>query len=177
MKEIQFSNIRKFFYDCEFMEEPGHLKLISIGVVGEQDQEYYACNSDAREDFPKANPWVKSNVLPRLPAEGHSSWGDEESIRKGLMIFLHPSEDNPVELWSYFADYDHVLLCWLFGSMGNLPAGMPQYTLDLVQLMYHMDLDSGSIPRQKGEVHNALDDAKYHKHLFDYLTNQVRFGL
>jgi len=178
MKNIQFSDKRKFFYDCEFMEEPGYLKLISIGVVGEQPaQEFYACNLDAVPGFKRANTWVKNNVLPRLPDINHSVWMSEEHIRDSLSQFIGYSESRPVELWSYFADHDHVLLCWLFGRMVDLPDGMPQYTMDIKQLADHMNIPGNKLPEHKGEAHNALEDAKYHKELFDYLVTQARFDL
>jgi hypothetical protein len=179
VKNILFSDKRKFFYDCEFMELPGYLKLISIGVVGEQPgQEFYACNSDALPEFKRANSWVKNNVIPRLPPVQDRAWKTEKEIQEGLSAFLGYSELRPVELWSYFSDYDHVLLCWLFGRMVDLPDGMPMYTLDLKQLMYHIGVAKEDIPIQKGEAaHDALKDARYHKELYDYLINRVRFDL
>jgi len=40
---------------------------------------------------------------------------------------------TPVEFYGYYSDYDHVVLCWLFGKMINLPKGFPMYTIDLKQ--------------------------------------------
>lgn len=39
------------------------------------------------------------------------------------------------ELYGYYADYDHVVLCFLFGTMRDLPEGFPWYTIDLKQML------------------------------------------
>jgi hypothetical protein len=84
-------------------------------------------------------------------------------IAENLNRFLMPSESDPVEMWGYYADYDHVLLCWLFGRMVDLPAGMPMYTLDLRQYAYH--LGDPALPVVQGE-HDALNDAKWNREVY-----------
>lgn len=57
---------RRFFYDTEFIEEPGYLDLISIGIVDEDgNREFYAGNADC--NFDRANDWVRKNVYVCLP--------------------------------------------------------------------------------------------------------------
>lgn len=43
-------------------------------------------------------------------------------------------KDKP-QFYGYFADYDWVALCWLFGKMIDLPKGFPWYCYDLKQEM------------------------------------------
>lgn len=179
MKYIKFSNKRKFFYDCEFIEEPGFLQLISIGVVDEGFNEFYACNIGA--NFDRANEFVKNNVIPLLPNKGiipegsiDGPWMSEKMIKTALLDFLLPSEKDPIELWGYYADYDHVLLCWLFGRMVDLPPGMPKFTLDIKQLAYHMQVDN---KKQLEGNHDALEDAKWNLNEFNRLRNLEKFDL
>lgn len=40
-----------------------------------------------------------------------------------------------VEFYGYFADYDWVAFCWLFGKMIDLPNGFPNYCHDLKQIL------------------------------------------
>ncbi len=74
------------------------------------------------------------------------------------------------EFYGYYADYDWVLFCSLFGTMMDLPLGFPMYCRDLKQ---NMDLsgkdkiDSG-YPKQENE-HNALSDAKWNYKLYKFL--------
>ena len=39
------------------------------------------------------------------------------------------------EFYAYYADYDWVAFCWLFGKMMDLPKGFPMYCLDLKQML------------------------------------------
>lgn len=39
------------------------------------------------------------------------------------------------EFYAYFADYDWVVFCWLFGRMIDLPKGFPMYCRDLKQML------------------------------------------
>ncbi len=58
----------RFFYDCEFIEDGRTIDLVSIGVVGEDGREFYAVSTEF--DPTRAGPWVRSNVLPKLPSPG-----------------------------------------------------------------------------------------------------------
>lgn len=37
------------------------------------------------------------------------------------------------KLHGYYSSYDHVVFCWLFGKMKDLPKGFPMFTFDLKQ--------------------------------------------
>lgn len=158
---------RRFFYDCEFMEEPGFLELISIGVVDESgERQFYACNLDA--DFTRANDWVEQNVLPLLPCKNGDggfdpNWKKMDDIRKNLLAFLEPSEEDPVELWGYYSAYDHVMLCWIFGRMIDLPKGMPMHTMDIQQEMVIAGIPKSVLPPDTEGVHDALVDAEWNR--------------
>lgn len=39
------------------------------------------------------------------------------------------------EFYGYYADYDWVVFCWLFGRMMDLPKGFPMYCIDLKQML------------------------------------------
>jgi hypothetical protein len=57
----------RYFYDLEFLERPGRIDLISIGIVADDGREYYAVNSDMPLDDIKAHHWLMDNVWPHLP--------------------------------------------------------------------------------------------------------------
>jgi len=48
---------------------------------------------------------------------------------------------SDINLYGYYSAYDHVVLCWLFGKMINLPKGFPMYTIDLKQMLDEITLD------------------------------------
>ena len=39
------------------------------------------------------------------------------------------------EFYAYYADYDWVAFCWIFGKMIDLPKGFPMYCRDLKQML------------------------------------------
>lgn len=71
---------------------------------------------------------------------------------------------SPIKFWAYFADYDWVVFCWLFGRMIDLPKGFPMFCYDLKQSLEYDSLKKDIIPAAEGE-HNALSDAIWNKRL------------
>ena len=58
--------------------------------------------------------------------------------KKGIQqAYDHYNSDgicnNNPQFYAYYADYDWVAFCWLFGKMIDLPKGFPMYTIDLKQ--------------------------------------------
>jgi hypothetical protein len=90
-------------------------------------------------------------------------------IARKLLEFLELSKEDPVELWGYYADYDHVALCWLFGRMIDLPKGMPMFTLDIKQLAEY--LRNPQLPAHEVGEHNALHDARWNRKAFKFLVD------
>ncbi len=78
--------------------------------------------------------------------------------------------DKPIEFYAYYADYDWVLFCSLFGRMIDLPKGFPMYCHDLKQMMDERGLTKEwkqlNHPDPKNE-HNALADAIWNKGLYE----------
>jgi hypothetical protein len=80
---------------------------------------------------------------------------------------MNPKEYGKPELWGYYADYDHVVFCQLFGTMMDLPDGFPMFTMDLKQ--WQVQLGNPELPKQESGEHNALEDAKWNKQVYDFL--------
>lgn len=162
---------RRFFYDTEFIEYPCFIDIISIGIVGEDGSTFYGINREC--NFSRASDWVQENVVSQLPKDegGYGPWLDKSSLAHEILVWLRPSKKDPIELWGYYGDYDHVALCWLFGPMIDLPKGMPMYTYDIKQLA--MSLGNPELPKQEKGEHNALEDAKWNKLAFDFLQKRA----
>jgi hypothetical protein len=75
---------------------------------------------------------------------------------------------RPIRFYAYYADYDWVAFCWLFGKMIDLPKGFPKFCMDLKQMMVERGFDGDwkkrFCPDPEGE-HNALVDATWNKKL------------
>ena len=93
------------------------------------------------------------------------------------------------QFYGYFADYDWVVFCWLFGRMVDLPKGFPMYCIDLKQSLdevcekklLNWEINLGNFdmlthiktlpnyPKQTNE-HNALADARWNRQLYNFLN-------
>jgi len=146
----------RFFYDTEFIEDGLTIELVSIGVVDEAGREFYAVSTEF--DPERAGPWVRANVLDKLPSPADKAWADRATIRERLLNFLSPHGES-VELWAWFAAYDHVALAQLWGAMPALPRQLPRFTRELRQRWE--DVGKPTLPPAPQDAHDALADAKH----------------
>lgn len=176
----------KFWFDTEFIEDGRVIDLISIGIVSEDNRRYYRQNIQC--DFAKAGDWVRQNVFPGLldaealnadliyyeligrfgrsnePEKRHDTWWRfKGEIAREIVDFFGESP----EIWAYYADYDWVALCQLYGKMIDLPKGWPMYCRDIKQLCD--ELGNPTLPAQKKGEHNALQDAIWNRKAWDFL--------
>ena len=153
----------KYFLDTEFAETGGStsptIDLISIGIVAEDGREYYAESSEFQVS--NCNPWVVDNVLPLLGPVGERK--TRNTIRDEITAFV--GGDLLAEFWAYYADYDWVTFCWLWGGMTDLPKGFPMLCMDLQQAWILCGRPEIKPPDPTDE-HNALADARWNEQLF-----------
>jgi hypothetical protein len=149
----------RYFYDCEFIEDGVTIDLVSIGVVSEEGREFYAVSTEF--DPQQAGPWVRQNVLPKLPPPSDAAWRSRARIRADLLTFLEvvPTDRCDTELWAWIAAYDHVALAQLWGAMPDLPRALPRYTRDLRQRWE--DVGRPRLPQPPADAHDALADARH----------------
>jgi hypothetical protein len=146
----------RFHYDCEFIEDGTTIELVSIGMVDETGREFYAVSTEF--DPGRAIPWVRRHVLDKLPSPADPAWRSRERIRADLHAFLtEPGE--PIELWAWYAAYDHVVLAQLWGSMTGLPREIPRFTHELAQRWE--DAGRPALPAGGTDRHDALADARH----------------
>lgn len=152
----------KFWFDTEFVERPCTIDLISIGIVAEDGRTFYAESSEV--DWTQASLWVLDNVRPLL--KGGEFLMTRQEIGYRVRQFVG---DEAPEFWGYFADYDWVVFCWLFGTMMALPDGWPMFCRDIIQWCH--DLGGPRLPPHFGAAHNALDDALWTKDCWEFLQD------
>lgn len=159
----------RYFYDTEFIEDGRTIELISIGVVAEDGREYYAVSTEF--DPERAGPWVRANVLPKLPAPSSQAWRSRRRIRNDLEEFFGLTgreAAESIELWAWVAAYDHVVFCQLWGTMPELPAPIPRFTHELRQLWE--DRGRPRLPPRSAGSHDALVDARDQFRRFQVIT-------
>lgn len=153
----------KIWFDTEFIEDGKTIDLISIGMVREDGAKYYIENAEC--DLERASAWVKQNVLPHLA--GGASRIRRYQIAEDIRNF---AGEKP-EFWAYYADYDWVALCQLYGTMLDLPKGWPMYCRDVKQLCD--SVGNPKLPKQTSQEHNALLDATWTKEAWEWLSGRT----
>lgn len=149
----------------------------------------------------KSNAQISEEII-KFVNPGIKNW------RKGILNYIQ-SHDTIAdgssshgcaqpEFYGYYADYDWVLFCSLFGRMIDLPKGFPMYCRDLKQILdqkqesrnrlSEMVNDTPELSHQvkhtlitplnlkyhpdypkDANEHNALSDARWNKQLYEFL--------
>jgi hypothetical protein len=169
-------------YSVQFLEGDRSLDLISVGLAREDGASYYAVNHDANWAKIATNRWLCENVVPHLPLSSKgvrkATPGENTNVTTAWVFSIDRSStlvkpdwvianevrefilgvDGP-ELWADGASYSHVVLCWLWGTLRQVPAGIPAWTRDVRQEAERAG--SPVIPPPAGPAaRNALDDAR-----------------
>jgi hypothetical protein len=170
----------RYFFDTEFIENGSTIDLISIGIVAEDGRTLHRQNAEC--DFRKASDWVWRNVFPHLkhfnmsggrscnPRGGSLEsrtrydchditcpWESRSGIRDLVLDFCDVEKFGKPEFWGYYANYDWVVFCQLFGTMMQLPDGFPMYCRDIKQ--WCDALGNPKLPKHPEAEHNSLNDA------------------
>ena len=153
----------RIFLDTEFIENGRTIDLISIGLVDENGLGYYAESAEC--DMAHASPWVRQNVIPHL--KGGRSSIPRAIIAAEIVRFAGPKP----EFWAYYADYDWVALCQIYGTMMQLPKGWPKFCMDVKQLC--VSVGDPCLPEQVSAEHNALNDAVWTKAAYEFLQKPL----
>jgi hypothetical protein len=204
------------FHKPLFGKRRHFIDLISIGIVCEDGRTYSAISNEYKyKDADKwvqdnvITPLYISSV--HGDRRNHCSsenfqyaYGkSNKQIAKEIVDFVYESEYPQAEtnkqkafvrlgkispeFYGYYADYDWVLFCSLFGRMIDLPKGFPMYCRDLKQMLDEkvdkflpqtVWVNKSQVlehfktmihyPKQNNE-HNALADAKWNLELYNFL--------
>lgn len=178
----------KLFFDTEFTGLHQNTTLVSLGIIAESGETFYAEFTDY--DPKQINRWIQENVIDKLildpdgydNAAFYNNWkmkGNTVEVKEALTTWL--SQFEAVEIWSDCLSYDWVLFCQIFGHAFNIPKNVYYIPFDICTLLKLKGIDP-DISREKfafGEVlqemqdqkHNALWDAKVIKTIYDKLNH------
>ncbi len=168
MSEIKKPAVKRYFLDTEFCDAGGAgfgIQFISIGLVDEDDgRAFYAVyDSIDVEEMAAAVPWLKQNVLEKLPPK--EQWQSLDQIRQGVLDFIEPAEK--IEFWTTNGSYDNYILCRLFGGMGKFTGILQKHKgaqrvdfRDLLEL--RREFGKAAIPDMpEAKKHIAVEDARH----------------
>lgn len=171
-------NKTKIFFDTEFTGLHKNTTLISVGLVSETGESFYAELTDY--DKSQVDDWIQENVISNLKSVTHDGTviGDKKEVRIALTKWLGQFGD--VEIWSDCLSYDWVLFCDLFGTAFDIPKNVYYIPFDICTLFYEKGIDP-DINREDFagltngilSKHNALWDAKVIRECFLKLNTTI----
>lgn len=173
----------RYWYDWEFFENGHTITPISVGIVAEDGRELYMINLSFYNQRGwrgavsyQTSPWIEENVMAYITKEDVEKHGIAHSfMHKEILNFISDSgkikSRKDVELWGYYAAYDHVCLAQLWGPMINLPEPIPMFTHEIMNLAP----SDGVKPLRRTAEHHALNDAKYQKEIWELWSGHA-FG-
>ena len=174
----------KVFFDTEFTGLRQQTTLISIGLVAESGEAFYAELTDY--DRTQVDNWIHDNVIKNLFIEQQVlikedlKWtikGNKLKVKNALTEWF--AQFDEVEMWSDCLAYDWVLFCQLFGGAFNIPSNIYYIPFDIATLFKVKGIDPdirretfafhGYEP-ENARKHNALWDAQVIKECY-FLIN------
>lgn len=161
----------KVFFDTEFTGLHHDTTLMSIGMVAEDGQDFYAELTDYDES--QVDDWIRENVLANFTHDRYTT--NMLNLKHRIEEFLSPYDE--VEMWSDCLAYDWVLFNSIWGHAFKVPKKIYYIPFDICTFMKIKGIDP-DINREEfagidGKKHNALHDAKVIKACYEKL-NQTK---
>lgn len=160
------------YFDTEFTGLHQRTTLVSIGLIAETGQTFYAELTDY--DQLQVDDWLRENVISKLYLDGcyphdlscialkADKGVVEDELRRWLRQF------DKVEMWSDCLSYDWMLFCQLFGHAFNIPKNVYYIPFDICTLFKVKGIDP-DVSREEftSDMTNTISIAKKHNALYD----------
>lgn len=189
-KKFNEDDYYKIYFDTEFTGLIKNTDLISIGMLTDDDDSFYAEYEDY--DKSKLDDWLKDNIISnlylkseKLTQEGDSLiWetkGDSKIIKSRLEKWLKEISDREGKKLLFISDlliYDWVLFNDIWGGSMNLPDYIYYIPIDICGMFINKKIDPDinredfikeSIKNLEIKKHNALWDAIVIKKCYEKL--------
>ncbi|AEO93390.1 Rnase H [Bacillus phage G] len=179
------ANKTRIYFDCEFTGLHQNTTMISIGLLADNGDYFYAEFNDYDRD--QINDWLKDNVLANLfflkqveerqlvfpksmKVEKYLMCGNTNQVVERLKEWLSKFEE--IEIWSDCLSYDWVLFNQLFGGALNIPKNIYYIPFDICTLFKMKNVDPDISREEFGKNHIREDNyfksnVKKHNSLWD----------
>jgi len=179
----------KLFFDCEFTGLHKETTLISLGIISENDDNFYAEFNDYNKS--QVDNWIQKNVIDKLwvnrkniieqkaKMPDYYFYGSKKEIVIELKKWLNKFNNEEILFVSDVCHYDFVLLIDLFGTAFDLPKNVCPACYDINNdLIKYFNKDARkafNVTREdlldkkinsEALKHNALWDAEIIKELY-----------
>ena len=175
----------KIFLDTEFTGLHQNTTLISIGLISETGETFYAELTDY--DKTQIDDWLQENVISNLFLSEYDNaaiitkWtlkSNTESVRYALDNWFKQFDE--VEIWSDCLSYDWVLFNQIWGHAFSIPKSIYYIPFDICTMFELKGIDP-DINREEfsglkndAQKHNALWDAKVIKECYFKLKDKIK---
>lgn len=119
---------RKWFFRKNYI-----IDLISISIVADNGQEYFAANDDFHSRY--ITKRLEDEVLSNLPTREGRMWKSQQKIVSEVLEFLMYQSDGNVDKLVFEHPLDYAAFCSLMGTTNNpkWPIWLPKYYMDIKQ--------------------------------------------
>ena len=133
----------RLYFDTEFTGLQKDTTLISLGIIAENKECFYAKFTDYNEG--QINDWIQENVIDNLELSDEilanysitEVEGTKEEVKEALLNWLDNLTDDTFELVSDVCHYDMILFIDIFGGAFDLPEFISHCCFDINQdIMY-----------------------------------------
>jgi len=177
----------RIYFDTEFEGLYQDAKLISIGLISEDNRELYIEFNDINVD--KQDDWIKQNVLANTVLYGGKNIeditdksnyyvGDKDGVKEVLIEWF--KQFIEVQLVSDVCHYDFVKFIDIFGTAFDLPshinASCHDINQDIANHFFITEQKAFDMSREEilktynidvwGDKHNSLYDARVIKEIY-----------
>jgi len=193
---MQNNNTIKIFLDTEFTGLHQQSSLISLAMVAETGEEFYAEITDY--DHSQISDWVEDNVMKYLflnetdisDARSYKVKGPQQEVAAAIQKWLEQFPKTldadgkvqpSIQVWADCYAWDWVLFCELFGGAFEIPPAIHYMTMDLATLFNiktgkpdtpRFDFVKDEIAAHNWQQHNALYDARVEKLCYEKLMRE-----
>ena len=177
------------FFDTEFSGLHKDTTLISLGIVTEDGNTFYAEFNDYNKE--QCDNWIQENVINNLYGQEKINslrktefnayvYGNKQQVTEELKLWLQQYKDENIQFVSDVSHYDFILLIDLFGGAFDLPKNVSASCHDINQdLALYLDIsdkEAFDINREEFLIDNNYKIVNVNKHnsLFDaYIIKEI----
>jgi len=170
--------MKKIFFDTEFTGLYKDSQLISIGLISEDGDTFYAELTDY--DKNKVSNWIYNNVILNLKFQNLTEKNllinkskknyeilcDKKTLKEHLTMWLQ-SFGEELEIWSDCLAYDWVLFCDIYEEAFKIPKCVYYIPFDICTLFKVKNIDPDISREEFAEIQS---DSKKHNSLFDAIS-------
>lgn len=169
--------LKPLYLDTEFSGLHQNTQLISLAIVADTGEEFYAEFTDY--DQAQITPWITKNVLSKLILSSTGCTVTTNSVKirgnksqitseltQWLNVLYQRYSNQRILFWADVPHYDWVLFCELFGGSLKLPFFIDFMCMDIASLLWSKGINP-TISRYELLEKTKTTDIQHHNALYD----------